>query len=172
MRRSCVQIYTGDGKGKTTAAMGLALRAVGQGLCVKIVQFLKGRESGEVTTLEKLGVEIRRVSAGSKFLWDMDEAEKAALRRDGQAMLEVIHGWLGEADVLILDEALGALHGGGLLTLDELTDIIEHRGGTEIVMTGRNAPDELISRADLVTEMRPVKHYMDAGVNARKGIEF
>jgi cob(I)alamin adenosyltransferase len=101
----------------------------------------------------------------------MDDDERAVLRRDAQAMLEVIRGWLGEADVVILDESLGALHG-GLLLLGELMDIIERRGGTEIVLTGRAAPEELIQRADLVTEMRPVKHYLDAGVKARKGIEF
>lgn len=171
MKRSCVQIYTGDGKGKTTAAMGLALRAAGGGLCVKVVQFLKGRDSGELQALDQLGVEVRRVSAGGKFFWDMDDKDKARLRHDVQDMLAVIHGWLGEADVLILDEALGALHSGAL-ELSEIIYIIDARGGTEIVLTGRNAPDELVRLADLVTEMRPVKHYMDAGVPARKGIEF
>lgn len=171
MERSYVQVYTGDGKGKTTAAMGLALRALGRGLCVKLVQFLKGRDSGEVMMLEKLGAQVVRVSAGSKFLWDMTDEEKAALRESALAVLPVIRGWLGKADVLVLDEALGALHG-GLLSLDDLADIIERRGGTEIVLTGRAAPAELIERADLVTEMRPVKHYMDAGVKARKGIEY
>jgi len=171
MERSCVQIYTGDGKGKTTAAMGLALRAKGQGLCVKAVQFLKGRDSGEVKMLQKLGVEVRRVSAGGRFFWDLNAGEKAQLRRDAEAMLAVIYGWLDTVDVLVLDEALGALHG-GLVTMEELTGIIDRRGGTEIVLTGRSAPDELIRRADLVTEMRPVKHYIDAGIKARKGIEF
>jgi cob(I)alamin adenosyltransferase len=171
MERSCVQVYTGDGKGKTTAAMGLALRALGRGLNVKVVQFLKGRDSGEVLMLERLGVEVVRVSADGKFLWDMTDEEKAALRESAQAVLPVIRGWLGTADVLVLDEALGALHG-GLLSLGDLMDIIERRGGTEVVLTGRAAPAALVERADLVTEARPVKHYMDAGVKARKGIEF
>jgi cob(I)alamin adenosyltransferase len=171
MKRSCVQIYTGNGKGKTTAAMGLALRAAGGGLSVKVVQFLKGRDSGEVQALERLGVEVCRVSSGSKFYWDMNDAEKAQLRHDVRNMLTVIGGWLDEIDVLILDEALGALYCGAL-ELKEVINIIELRGGTEIVLTGRNAPDELIRLADLVTEMQPVKHYMDMGVPARKGIEF
>ncbi len=171
MKRSCVQIYTGDGKGKTTAAMGLALRAVGNELCVKVVQFLKGRTSGEVSALEQLGVEVRRVSAGGCFTWQLSVAEKTKLRQDVKDMLAVIRGWLGEADVLILDEALGAVHCGAL-ELEELIDIMEARRGTEIVLTGRNVPDELVRLADLVTEMRPVKHYMEAGVAARKGIEF
>ncbi len=171
MKRSCVQIYTGDGKGKTTAAAGLALRAVGRGLCVKVVQFLKGRDSGEVKALEGLGVEVLRVSAGGKFSWELSDDERAKLRHDVRNTLAVIGGWLGEADLVILDEALGALQSGAL-ELGEIVHIIEERGGTEIVLTGRNAPDELVRLADLVTEMRPVKHYMDAGVPARKGIEF
>ncbi len=171
MKRSCVQVYTGDGKGKTAAAVGLAVRAAGQGLCVKIVQFLKGRESGEAAALEKLGVELRRVSVGGKFFRDMCDEEKDKLRRGAQDMLTVVRSWLGVADVLILDEALGALHCGAL-TLDELIYIMEERGGTEIVLTGRAAPGEILERADLVTEMKPVKHYMDAGITARKGIEF
>ena len=171
MKRSCVQIYTGDGKGKTTAAMGLALRAAGCGLCVKVVQFLKGCDSGEVKALEQLGVEILRVSAGSKFSWELSDVELTELRHDVRKTLAVIVGWLNEADVLILDEALGALQCGAL-ELGEIVHIIETRGGTEIVLTGRNAPDALVQRADLVTEMRPVKHYMDVGIPARKGIEF
>ncbi len=171
MKHSCVQVYTGDGKGKTTAAMGLALRAAGGGLCVKVVHFLKGRDSGEVPALEKLGVEVRRVSAGGKFFCAMTEAEKAQLRRDVEALLPVIEGWLGLADVLVLDEALGALHC-GVLTIDEALGIMERRGGTEVILTGRNAPGEIVERAHLVTEMRAVKHYMDQGVPARKGIEF
>jgi cob(I)alamin adenosyltransferase len=154
-------VYTGDGKGKTTAAMGLALRAAGCGLSVKVVQFLKGRDSGE----------IRRISAGGKFFCAMNEMEKTQLRRDVTALLPVIENWLGHADVLVLDEALGALHC-GVLKMDEVLSIIECRGGTEVILTGRNAPEEIVKRAHLVTEMREVKHYMNDGVPARKGIEF
>lgn len=171
MINSCVHVYTGDGKGKTTAAMGLALRATGCGLSVKVVQFLKGRDSGEVPALEKLGVEIRRVSAGGKFFCAMNETEKKQLRRDVTALLPVIESWLDNADVLVLDEALGALHCGVLKT-DEVLRIIERRGGTEVILTGRNAPGEILEHAQLVTEMREVKHYMSDGVPARRGIEF
>lgn len=171
MERSCVQVYTGDGKGKTTAALGLAMRAAGQGLCVKIVQFMKGRDTGELASLQKLGVECVRAARSTKFFSMMSDDEKAAMRDGALDMLRRIEGWLGSADLLILDEALGAL-GCGVLSLDELLGIMQRRGGTEVVLTGRSAPDEIVSRADLVTEMREVKHYMQSGVNARKGIEY
>lgn len=171
MEKSCVQVYTGNGKGKTTAAMGLALRAAGQGLAVKIVQFMKGRDTGEIASLEKLGIELARASHSEKFFHMMIEDEKAALRCDAQAVLRQVEAWLDKIDLLILDEALGALTC-GVLKLDELLRIMDSRGGTEIVITGRNAPDKIIDKADLVTEMREVKHYMRSGVSARKGIEY
>lgn len=171
MEKSCVQVYTGDGKGKTTAAMGLAMRSAGQGLCVKVVQFMKGRDTGELKSLQKLGVECVRASQSTKFFHMMSDGEKAALRDGALAVLRRIEGWLGSADLLILDEALGALSC-GVLHLDELLGIMERRGGTEVVLTGRGAPDEIVSRADLVTEMREVKHHMQSCVSARKGIEY
>ncbi len=171
MEKSCVQVYTGNGKGKTTAAMGLAMRAAGQGLTVKIVQFMKGRNTGEMAPLQKLGIELLRASHCGKFFHMMTDDEKAALRSDAQAVLRQADAWLNHIDLLILDEALGALTC-GVLKLDELLYIIDNRGGTEIVVTGRNTPDEIVEKADLVTEMREVKHYMQSGVPARKGIEY
>lgn len=171
MEKSCVHVYTGNGKGKTTAAMGLAVRAAGQGLAVKIVQFMKGRDTGELASLEKLGIELVRASHSEKFFHTMTDNEKAALRADALAVLRQIDAWLDQIDLLILDEALGALTC-GVVTLDELLHIMGARGGTEIVITGRNAPEEIVRKADLVTEMREVKHYMTSGVNARRGIEY
>lgn len=171
MEKSCVQVYTGNGKGKTTAAMGLAMRAAGQGLAVKIVQFMKGRGTGEMVSLQKLGIELVRASHSEKFFHTMTDDEKTALRADAQTVLHLIDAWLNHIDLLILDEALGALTC-GIVKLNELLGIIDSRGGTEIVITGRNAPDEIIGKADLVTEMREVKHYMTSGVNARRGIEY
>lgn len=171
MKKSCVQVYTGNGKGKTTAAMGLAMRAAGQGLVVKIVQFMKGRDTGELASLEKLGIEVARAMQSTKFFHMMNDDEKAALREDTKPVLRLIDTWLDKIDLLILDEALGALIC-GVLHADELLSIIDNRGGTEVVITGRNAPDEIIQRADLVTEMREIKHYMSGGVAARKGIEY
>ncbi len=171
MKRSCVQVYTGDGKGKTTAAMGLAMRAAGQGLSVKVVQFMKGRDTGEIASLQKLGIELVRASQSTKFFAMMSDDEKAVLRSGAAAVLARIDAWLNHIDVLILDEALGAL-ACGVLGLDELLHIMDSRGSTEVVLTGRNAPDAVTAKADLVTEMREVKHYMHSGVGARKGIEY
>jgi len=171
MEKSCVQVYTGNGKGKTTAAMGLAVRAAGQGLTVKIVQFMKGRDTGELASLGKLGIELVRASESTKFFHIMKDNEKAALRHSACDVLRLIDTWLDKADLLILDEALGALTC-GVLKLEELMHIMDARGGTEVVLTGRNAPDEIVEKADLVTEMREVKHYMNSGVSARKGIEY
>jgi cob(I)alamin adenosyltransferase len=171
MKKSCVQVYTGNGKGKTTAAMGLAVRAAGQGLTVKIVQFMKGRDTGELSSLGKLGIELVRASQSTKFFHTMNDEEKAALRESACDVLPLIDTWLDKIDLLIMDEALGALTC-GVVKLDELLHIMDGRGGTEVVMTGRDAPDEIVERANLVTEMREVKHYMNSGVGARKGIEY
>ncbi len=171
MDKSCVQVYTGHGKGKTTAAMGLAMRAAGQGLAVKIVQFMKGRDTGELAPLQRLGIDVLRASRSEKFFHTMTEDEKAALRTNALAVLRRIEAWLDSIDLLILDEALGALSC-GVVKLDELLHIMDARGGTEVVITGRNAPDEIVKKADLVTEMREVKHYMQRGIAARKGIEY
>jgi cob(I)alamin adenosyltransferase len=166
-----VHIYTGDGKGKTTAAAGLAVRAAGEGLIVKFAQFMKGRDSGEVSALERLGVETLRASECKKFFPDMMEQEKVQVRADAQRALEVIRGWLGSADLVVLDEAMAALQCGALKE-DEVLDLIGRRGGTELVLTGRDAPQRIIDAAHLVTEMREVKHYYALGQGARKGIEY
>jgi cob(I)alamin adenosyltransferase len=172
MKTSYVQVYTGNGKGKTTAAVGLAARAAGQGLCVKFVQFLKGRKTGETAALQKIGnVEIFRVSETEKFFGELSEREKEDMRGEAERALKVIERWLDKADVLVLDEALGALHC-GILKTRELMLIIERRGGTEVVITGRDAPMEIIERAHLVTEMREIKHYYNEGTPARRGVEF
>lgn len=172
MKDSCVQVYTGNGKGKTTAALGLAIRAAGRGLSVKILQFLKGRDSGEQFVIDKIeNIQLIRVSACKKFFNAMDEDERKQMRNDVCDILPVVSEWLGKADLVILDEALGAISC-GILTVKEVCGIIDRRESSEIVLTGRNAPEEIIERADLVTEMRKVKHYMGAGVGARSGIEY
>ena len=171
MRQSCVQVYTGNGKGKTTAATGLAVRAAGGGLSVKFVQFMKGRDTGEMASLSKLGVAFVRVSDCKKFFFQMSEDEKKQMREDVQRILPVINGWLDTTDILILDEAMAAM-AHGVLKKDEVLRIIDGRGKTEIVLTGRDAPQAILDRADLVTEMKDIKHYMDTGVPARHGIEY
>ncbi len=168
-----VQVYTGDGKGKTTCALGLALRAVGQGLRVFIVQFLKGRESGEVRAAARLAPELTIRSFGRPGLVNFKSpaAEDLALARQALDLgRHLIRS--GEYEVVILDEINVAL-AGQLLPLAEVLQLLQERPpGVEVVLTGRSAPPELVAVADLVTEMRPVKHYYEAGVAGRRGIEW
>jgi len=175
LNKGYVQVYTGDGKGKTTAALGLGLRAAGRGLKVIMFQFLKGAHSGELesTTLLEGRFKIIRLAETKKFFGSMDEAEKAELKTRLQAELKQVEEVLaGSAcDILILDEIMAAYHG-GLISLEEILALIDHKPPTmELILTGRSAPEAIINRADLVTEMRPIKHYMENGVPARIGIE-
>ncbi len=171
MEESYVHIYTGNGKGKTTAAVGLAVRALGSGKSVKFVQFLKGRKTGEMDILKKMGADFFRVSDCKKFFNAMSDEEKRDVKKQTQDFLPNIFRWLGETDLLVLDEVLGALSL-GIIETEQIKRIINERKRTEVVLTGRNAPQELIELADIVTRMEPVKHYFDKGVKARRGIEF
>lgn len=169
--RGCLQVYTGDGKGKTTAALGLALRAVGAGLRVYIAQFIKKGDYSEIKALQMLGgaVEVHQFGQGM-FLFREPTPEECADARRGLAAVKKAMT-AAEHQVFILDEANGALHA-GLFTLEELFAAVDARPeGTELILTGRNAPPELIERADLVTDMRAVKHYYESGLQARTGIE-
>jgi len=175
MEKGYVQVYTGDGKGKTTAALGLAMRAVGRGLKVVMLQFLKGSVSGELETAKRLApeFEIRRFFRDDKFIWQLTKEEKESLRQNTRLLYQEAIDCMeaGIYDVIILDEIMGAV-GYGLLTVEEVCCIIERKpAGIELVLTGRNAPEEIVKKADLVTEMKPVKHYLSQGVAARDGIE-
>jgi len=168
----CVQVYTGDGKGKTTAATGLTLRAVGAGKRVFIGQFIKGKDSHEMALLRERCPEVTIEPFGlGRFIRKEPSAEDLAAAAAGVKRLEaVLKG--GEFDMVIADEANGAL-GAGVITLETLLALVDARPPeVELVITGRNAPPELIARADLVTEMRKIKHCFDAGIPAREGIEF
>ena len=159
-----VQIYTGEGKGKSTAAFGLAMRAAGNGFRVLVIQFQKARECGERIGAEKLGIELMHCPHGRGH--GACAVPCPLLAAAGKA-LEI-----GETDLLILDEIMAAIKHGCVGTAEAALLIDTYRGKAEIVMTGRNAPEELTSRADLVTEMKKIKHYYDAGLPARRGIEF
>ncbi len=172
MEKGLVQVYMGDGKGKTTAAFGLALRACGQGLRVFICQFVKGQESGEATAAARLAscLSVRRFGRGS-FIRGRPEAEDIALARQGweESRRAVLSGgW----DVVVLDEIGIALYF-GLIPLPEVLALLDGRPvGTELVLTGRTIHEEVLARADLITEMRAVRHPFDRGVAARRGIEY
>ena len=173
-----VIVFTGDGKGKTTAAMGLALRAAGNKLHVRIIQFIKGAwKTGEVEALRALAPWVELSRAGRGFTIDglRDEgipmADHAAAARRGIAEATEAITAPG-IDVLVLDEILGALNA-GFVTTDELLALIARRPlERHLVLTGRNAPAALVEVADLVTEMRLVKHPYERGIPAQRGVEF
>jgi len=166
-----VQVYTGDGKGKTTAALGLALRAAGVGARVFIAQFAKGRPTAELASLTRLSDLITIKQYGrEQFIMGEPEPEDIEAAQQGlQETQQAIAS--GEYALVILDEASVAVDL-GLFSVEGLLAILngkpEH---VEIVITGRNADQRIVDRADLVTEMRQVKHYYSKGVRARRGIE-
>ena len=165
-----VQVYTGDGKGKTTAALGLALRASGHGLRVLFLQFLKGYpRCGEHRALEQHALfQIVQPATASAFRAAPEEARRQAL-----ATLDLARAALGgEYDLVVLDEILTAVKLGSLAN-DEVLALVRGRSaGVELVLTGRGAGREVLEVADLVTEMVKVKHPFERGVKARKGIEY
>jgi len=166
-----VQVYTGNGKGKTTAALGLALRAAGAGLRVLIVQFAKKGPYSEHLALERFAdlITVRTAGTGAFLKKEPDEAEIRAARQGfDEARRDVLSGGY---DVVVLDEIHVATHH-GLIAVEDLLDLIAVRPlGVELVLTGRNADARVLEKADLVTEMREVKHYYEKGVPAREGIE-
>ncbi|MGB8990551.1 MAG: cob(I)yrinic acid a,c-diamide adenosyltransferase [Desulfobaccales bacterium] len=169
-----IQVYTGDGKGKTTCALGLALRAVGQGFQVYMVQFMKGWETGEArVAATRLAPDMTLRPFGRPGLVNLraPASEDLALIREAWDLARQVI-LAGEHDLVILDEINLAL-AFNLLPSAEVYQVLRDRPRwVEVVLTGRQAPPELVELADLVTEMRPVKHYFDAGVQARRGIEW
>ena len=165
-----LHLYYGDGKGKTTAAMGLALRALGSGKRVVIVQFLKGGKSGEIPLLEQLGAAVYRGKAGQKFVFQMDEAEKAATRALQNKNLTA--ALAAPADLLVLDEA-GSAWELDMVDKARLQQAVLHRpAGQECVLTAHAAPQWMLEAADYVTEMQCRRHPYQKGIAARKGIEY
>jgi len=167
-----IHVYTGNGKGKTTAALGLALRAVGAKKKVFFAQFIKGIIYSEIEAIQKFvpGITIKQYGLGCFIIEKPTEADIHAALRGLVEVTDILKS--GKYDVIVLDEATIALHY-QLFSIDEFLDILKKKNPkTEIVVTGRYAPQELIEMADLVTEMNEVKHYYTKGVEARKGIEY
>lgn len=169
-----IHIYCGDGKGKTTAAVGLAVRCAGRGNKVLLVQFLKSRGSGELYSLAKLpDIEVMRGKESKKFTFQMNEEEKHALLIEHNKMFEQVLAKIknGGYSLLILDEVIGALNA-KVFEMPKLIEFLRHKPeNLEVVLTGRNPAPELVEIADYVSEMRKVKHPMDKGIMAREGIE-
>jgi cob(I)alamin adenosyltransferase len=171
-KKGLIIVHTGDGKGKTTAALGIALRACGYGMKVIMLQFFKGKwKYGELRSAPKLGtLEIQPMGQG--FTWESKDVEvdKAMVRAAWQAAKEKILS--GNYDIVILDEINYALSY-GFLPVEDIVDFLKNKPAMlHVILTGRDAKPEIIEIADLVTEMRQIKHPFEQGISAQKGIEF
>ena len=168
-----IQVYTGDGKGKTTAALGQALRAIGHGMKVYMIQFMNGRTYGELMTCERCLPDLTITMSGRDEFVKKGEPEEADLRmaREGLDLARQVVSE-GKHQMLILDEINVAVDY-GLLPLPEVLEFLRScPREMEVVCTGRYAPVELVELADLVSEVREVKHHYNQGVEMRKGIEY
>jgi len=182
-----VHVMTGDGKGKTTSSLGLALRALGSNLKAYMIQFLKSGTTGEIFTINRylpgmgivqFGVDAVRErqqkldvfrDKGSKFVFKPDEEEKEAAILGFQHAKQIIAS--GNYDLVILDE-LNVVLDKGLIPLKDVLDLIDNHGNVELVFTGRDVPPEIIDKADYVSKVERVKHPWQKGIKARKGIEY
>ena len=167
-----VQVYTGDGKGKTTAALGLVLRALGHGLRAAVLQFMKADPTwGEIVMLKRLDVPVEQCGLDHWVIKGEATDEDLAAAREGFSRARALV-MSGAYDLVVLDELITALFF-ELVPLDDVLALLRDKPpSVELVVTGRRAPAEIVAAADLVTEMRPLKHYYDAGIQAREGIEF
>ena len=171
-RKALVVVNTGNGKGKTTAALGVVLRAWGRGMRVVVIQFVKTRTSnyGENRAAKKLGIEMIPMGEGFTWLSKDIEKDKATAREAWELARQKICS--GEYDLVLLDELTYPLTY-GWVPVQEVIDVLQHRPeGLHVIITGRDAPQEHIDYADLVTEMREIKHPFRQGLKAQPGIEF
>lgn len=175
LEKGLIAVYTGNGKGKTTAAVGQGIRSAGNDLNVRMVQFLKGGSTGELNVIETIpNFNIFRFERPRGFFWTLNDQEKKELQEDIDKAMEFVESTIDNnyCDVLILDEVMGALSN-KLIDIDRLIDAIQRRPETmEIILTGRNVPEKLYEIADYVTEMKDLKHPFEKGIPARKGIEW
>ena len=180
-----VHVITGDGKGKTTSSLGLALRAIGNNLRVHMIQFLKSGFTGELSSAKKLGFEIEQFGVDAlkerqkhlqefadktgRFIFQPDIKEKDAAMQGWEHAKKIIKS--GHYDVVILDE-INCILEKGLIPLNEVLEIVKEHGKVELVCTGRDAPKELMDVADYVNVVQRVKHPWQKGIVARRGIEY
>ncbi len=166
-----IHLYTGNGKGKTTAALGLAIRAVGAGKKVFIAQFVKGIHYSELDALKRFPeIVINQYGLDCFIINQPTEKDILAAQKGLNEVKKAIESHL--YDVIVLDEICIALYY-QLISLDDLKNVLKnHPENIEIVLTGRYAPEELIEISDLVTEMKEIKHYFNNGIQARKGIDY
>lgn len=169
-----VHLYVGDGKGKTTAAVGLAVRCCGHGEKVLFCQFLKGRPTGEITQLEKLGIDVVRAKTGEKFFFQLDDDEKEQLKVGHARCLNQAAQAASDGSyrMIILDEVIDAANCGAVSYLALMELIANRAPDTEIILTGRNPEKQLSDAADYLTEFKCLKHPYQCGVAARPCVEF
>ena len=173
LEKGLVQVYTGSGKGKTTAAFGLALRAIGRGLKVYAVQFIKGGfDYGELYVVDKLpNLKLKAFGRGKFVTEKPPREEDIKLAEEALSLAEQVVK-SGEYDIVILDEINVALDL-KLIKIEEVLELVKNKPDhVELILTGRYAPSEIIEAADLVTEMKEVKHPFNKGHSARRGIEY
>lgn len=170
--RGYIHLYCGDGKGKTTAAMGLTMRALGSQMKVLVVQFMKSTPSAELVSLEKLGVVVHRGKVGKGFFPHMSDEEKEKSLSNQNDLLDLIIESMNSCDFIVMDEVISACNY-GLVDVDKVKFIIENKPkSVELVLTGRNPLDFMVDNADYYTEMKKIKHPYDHGILAREGIEY
>ena len=170
MSKGMVHIYTGNGKGKTTSAAGLAARCAGHSKKVIFYQFLKVTPTGELDSLKKLGVDVIRVNTCEKFYSNMNDEEKNITKRETDSALVSLFS--KPCALLVLDEILCAADN-GIINIGKIIEIIKNKpSDTELILTGRNMPAELLEYADYVSEIKCLKHPYDKGIDARQGIDF
>src|SRR6056297_412882 len=170
MEKGMLQVYTGDGKGKTTAAIGLAVRAAGAGLKVFIGQFVKSMEYNEIKILKNIdNIDVEQYGLNCFIEKEPEQKDIKAAQEGLKEIREILTS--DKYDVVILDEANIAVYF-DLFSVDELINVIDSRNeGIEVIVTGRKAKEKLMDKADLVTDMQEIKHYYEKGVQARDGIE-
>lgn len=171
-KQGLVHVYTGDGKGKTTAAVGISVRAAGAGLRVVFVQFMKGCESSELAVLSRNGVRVIHYDCSRKFVFAMNERERDTYSAvQDEEFAEAVR-LSNECDLLVLDEILSAV-GTGMIDLEKVLAFLETKPeGLEVVLTGREPPREIVEKADYLSTILCQKHPYEKGVMARLGIEY
>lgn len=176
MNTGLIHIFTGNGKGKTTASLGLGVRALGSGAKVLMVQFLKGSYTSEEKIIAQLtpAFILHKGKSIAKFTQAMNEEELriTALNENDKLAYAIAEAGNGKYDLLILDEIMAAINGGFIKVEQVISFLKDKPANLEVVMTGRNAPPELVEIADYVSEIREIKHPYNKGTVARKGIEF